>query len=365
MQLSEKHKILFVTNSIGYGGAEKMMNFVCSALAAESWEVTILNLNTVSEDISTLKQKFPAGVNVVSLTEVKGNRHLAAVRQIVKLIKEKGAEAVIAFTMFPNFYAKIASLITGVPSIMSERGDPGRTITRSFKDRLMLWFINRSKGAVFQTPQAGAFYSKGLQRRGTVIPNPIFLSKAASVAEHTQREKTIVSVGRFQNIQKRIDVMLKAFQIFSAKHPEYILKMYGSGEDEYVAELCRELGIADKVKLMGSVSDPSSKICNDGMFVITSDYEGIPNALLEAMAVGLPVVSTDCTPGGARMLIQDGVNGLLVPCGNPQAVADALGKYADDSDFAEACGANARNVLVDYAPDRISRLWINYISSII
>lgn len=365
MERSEKHNILFLTNSIGYGGAEKMMNFVCRTLAEAGHRVTVLNLGTVSADIAEHKQIFAEKVTVVNLPQKNGNRHIAAIRCIVDIIRERKIEAIVGFTMFPNFYAKIASLTTGVPSIMSERGDPNRTITHSLKDRVMLWFINRSKGAVFQTPQAGQFYAPSLQKKAAVIPNPIFLPPGVAEQTVAARNKTIVSVGRLQNMQKRMDVMLRAFAIFSKKHPDYTLRMYGSGEMEFVKGLCADLHIEDKVQLMGAVSNPTAKIVNDGMFVITSDYEGIPNALLEAMAAGLPVVATDCTPGGARMLIEDGVNGRLVPCADPDAVADAMCQYADSPDFAEACGINARKVLTDYSPARIGKMWIDYILSVI
>lgn len=358
--------ILFITNSIGYGGAEKMMNFVTDSLCSAGYKVVVLNLNTVSADINTNTQNLNPSIKILLAKNICKNKNLSAIKNILKIIKDYKIDMMITFTMFPNFYGSIASLLTKVPSIMSERGDPGRTFTNSFKDRILKLFINKAKGAVFQTKEASYFYSEKLQKRGVVIPNPIFIADDdIEFVSAKDRNKTVVSVGRFQNIQKRMDIMLKAFQIFSKSHPEYILKMYGSGEIDYVKSLCHELNITDKVQLMGVVNKPMTKIYNDGMFIITSDYEGIPNALLEAMAVGLPVISTDCTPGGARLLINNGENGILVPIRDYNAVATAMCRFAEDDALSDYCGKNAQKVIDNYAPEKISQLWIDYINKIV
>lgn len=357
--------ILFLTNSIGYGGVAKMINFVSSFLIESGHNAIILNLNSISPSLSGgITQDLNAKVKVI--TYYGKRNHLSKIKKIVDVIRSYSIDAIIGFTTFPNFYATISSWITGKPSIISERGDPNRTFSKTTKDKILKFVINRSKGGVFQTKEASEYYSKGLRNRCAIIPNAIFLnSDCTSFCNCVEREKTVVSVGRFQNIQKRMDVLLKAFKIFSTDNPEYILKLYGSGEDDYVHSLITELELTDKVELMGSAKNPMSKISNDGMFVITSDYEGIPNALLEAMAIGLPVISTDCTPGGARLLIQDNINGQLVPIGDYQAVAKAMEKYASNPVFADKCGANATKVLETYSPNKIGTAWINYIEKIL
>ena len=359
-------KILFITNSIGYGGAEKMMNFVTDTLVANGNSVIIFNLNSISRDISKYQQNLNPAIQVINLESPKINRHIVFISRIRSVIKKEEIDVMLSFTMFPNFYAKIASLITGVPSIMSERGDPNRTLNKGIKDRIIRFFINHSAGAVFQTKEASMFYSQKLQRRGLVIPNPIFKpNEEIPAISAKDRFKTIVYVGRFQNVQKRMDILLKAFQLFSVDHPDYMLKMYGSGETDYVKSLCLRMNIMDKVLLMGVVNKPMLKIYQDGIFVLTSDYEGIPNALLEAMAVGLPVVSTDCTPGGARLLIGDNEYGLIVPKGDYLAVADALSRFADDEKLMDDYSKKAVKVLERFDPNRIAKMWVEYILNVV
>lgn len=360
--------IAFITSSIGYGGAEKIMNFVTNYLVNKGNTVIIININSVPSYVREYEQCFNERIKIITLKTKKKNKHFSRIRQIVDIVREYKVNVMVAFTMFPNFYAKIASWFTGIPSIMSERGDPSVTFSKTLKDAIVYFVINKSDGGVFQTKEASNFYTKGLQNRATIIPNPIFLPDISmlSFKPIKEREKSIVSVGRFQNIQKRYDIMLKAFELFSRNHPDYILKLYGSGDDEkQIMNWINELNLSEKVKLMGVVKTPITKICNDGIFIITSDYEGIPNALLEAMAIGLPVVATDCNPGGAKMLIESGVNGQIVPKGDYNSIADALDRYANDYDFADFCGNNAKDVLCKYSPSIIGEHWNLYIEQVV
>ena len=176
----------------------------------------------------------------------------------------------------------------------------------------------------------------------------------------------MVSVGRLDNFQKRYDVMLEAFKLFHNRHPDYTLKLYGDGADvEQIRKWVRDLGLSDAVRFMGLTKQPMQDIAADGMFLITSDFEGISNALLEAMAAGLPCVSTDHTPGGARLLIQDHENGLLAPIADAQKLADAMCEFAEDPALAEKCGKNARAVLERFAPERIIDMWEEYCLGVI
>lgn len=351
--------ILFITNSIGFGGASKMLCFVAESLAMRGYQVHIINRKSTM-DISGYERKVLDRIQISRLSKVG---RFQEVQQIVSIAKKFHADIIIGFTQIPNMYAKIAGSILRIPSIMSERGDPARMgVGIGTKNRIALEIINRSSGGVFQTEGAKSFYGKGLQKRGVVIPNPIFVKGELPDVKQNQRRKTIVSVGRLDNFQKRYDVMLKAFALFSEKHPEYVLKLYGRGSDEEkIREWVNDMGLVGKVRFMGLSTQPMQDIAYDGIFLITSDFEGISNSLLEAMAVGLPCVSTDHTPGGARLLIADHKNGLLVPVEDIQKLAEALCEFADNPVLAENCGRQARDVLFRFAPERIIDQWEEYI----
>lgn len=360
-------KIAFITGSIGFAGAAKMLCFVAESLAKRGHEVHIINLKTAADGKiaeRSLDQKIK-----MHLAEAEGGRGLRRFRQMQKvnrIAKEIGAELLVGFTTYPNLFAAIVGKQLHIPSVMSERGDPNRTFTKRVVDKMIIQIINTCTGGVFQTGGAQAFYGKHLRDKGVVIPNPIFVKGEVPDVAYADRKKTVVSVGNLVKIQKRYDVMLKAFKIFSDKHPEYTLKMYGDGPDKEIIEAwVDELGVTERVRFMGLTKQPMQDIAEDGMFLITSDYEGISNALLEAMAAGLPCVSTDHTPGGARLLITDHEDGLLAPVADAEKLAEAMCEFAENPALAEKCGENAKRVLQRFDPKRIIDMWENYCISLV
>jgi len=356
--------VLFVTNSLGFGGAEKMVIFVAESLSARGHAVSIANLNYVPDYVNLHRRAIDEKISVYEAGEEQKHSAKGKLSFVLDVAKRENSDVVIGFTGIPNVIARIVGFMRRIPAVMSERGDPARTgVGRgTLKNRIVFRLINGCKGGVFQTEGARDFYGKGLRKRGIVIPNPIFIKGELPTVSYGEREKTVVSVGRLDNFQKRYDIMLDAFKLFSEKHPEYVLKLYGKGNDE---ELIRtwvdDRGLDGKVLFMGLTTQPMQDIARDGVFLITSDFEGISNSLLEAMAVGLPCVSTDHTPGGARLLITDHENGLLAPIEDAVALSNAMCEFAENPALAKACGEKARDVVNRFAPDQIIDMWEQYL----
>ena len=353
--------VFFITNSLSYGGAQKMLCFLANELDQRGYSVTVLNLLDNKEDAGRLNKNIR--VIDIHTTHI---RYLDRVQQLAKIIRKTQSlrpDIIISFTFKPNYLATIAGKVLNIPVIISERCDPSREYELKGRSRVYWNIINRADGGVFQTVGAMRLYSQRMQQRGTVIPNPIVLEEPVIhqvKADH--RPQSIVSVGRLSNRQKRYDVMLKAFSIFESKHSGYTLTLYGSGEDEGdIRKWIADLGLEHSVFLPGKTDQPLQKMDEADVFLMTSDYEGISNALLEAMAIGMPAVVTDCSPGGARMLIQNRENGLIVPCGDAQKIAHALEELTGDPQLMAKCSSNARKVLMDYHPDAIIERWIKYI----
>lgn len=357
-----KKSIVFITNSIGFAGAAKMLCFVAESLAERGHKVHICNLQTAvdAKDYErTLSEK-------TELYLVKSKNRQGHIREIYNYCKNVECDVIIGFTEIPNLYAKIVSFMLGIPSVMSERGDPARTgVGIGLKNWISFQIINSSKAGVFQTEGAKRYYAKRLQKKSVVIANPIFIEEGFEAVSTKEREKTVVSVGRFDNAQKRYDVMLEAFLIFSKSHPDYLLKLYGKGPDEEtIRQWVEEKGLSEKVRFMGLTTDAVRDIAKDRIFLITSDFEGISNSLLEAMSAGLACVSTDHSPGGARLLIEERENGLLAPVGDAKRLALALCEFADNQALFEKCAENAKQVTERFAPEKIIDMWEQYIESI-
>ena len=336
-----------------------MLIFVAESLSNRGHKISIANIKTTITSISN-ERSVSKNIPVYDVSKLSRAKQLSEIQRIAK---NMSADIIIGFTEIPNAMARIISLMTGIPSIMCERGDPMQTnIGKGLKNKLVLKIINSSKGGVFQTEGARDFYGKGLQKRGVVIPNPIFVNGEIPHIDHKDREKSVVSVGRLDNFQKRYDIMLESFKIFSDMHPEYVLKLYGRGTDEeLIKSWVNDKGLSNKVIFMGLTTQPMQDIAKDGMFLITSDFEGISNSLLEAMAVGLPCVSTDHTPGGARLLIHHEENGLLAPIAAPVEIANCMCRFAENTELASKCGDSARDVTNRFAPDKIIDMWETYL----
>ena len=154
--------------------------------------------------------------------------------------------------------------------------------------------------------------------------------------------------------------------LYVDEFPDYILEIYGDGKlkDQLKAKSL-SLGIEDSVRFCENVNNIHERIKSAQVFAFTSDYEGLPNALAEAMALGLACVSTDCSPGGARALIDDGINGLIVPCGDAEAFAGALRKLLSDAELVCSFSKKAVQIRSRLDFDKITSEWENYFYQII
>lgn len=354
--MENKKRILFITDTFGYGGAEKQLAFVAEGLFNRGYVVGICNLN--QGDRNEGKRHICSGVEMFE----QGIANDSKIKYLIfcfKVAREFKPDIIVGFKELANFCAVIVGKLIRVPSIISERADPYRAYSNAgLNTRLILWIINHASRGVFQTEQAAQFYDKKLYKNRTIIPNPIFPSDNIPAINYSKLPRTVVSLGRIDNVQKRLDVMINAFAQFHLLYPDYHLKIYGNGPDEdLIRQWIAEKDLVGCVHLMGVSKKPMYDLSQEGIFLITSDFEGISNSLLEAMACGLPVVSTDHTPGGARLLINDLENGLLVPMGDVEAIFKALCHYVEDPLLAEKCGKNATKVLERFSASNILDMW--------
>lgn len=358
-------KILFLNTDIGYGGAEKMIVWLANQCAESGHQVTFFTYrdNQIMQPISFLVKH----VHIQLETDGANFTIFKTVKYLHDLIKIENFEVGVAFLSPSMLRMAMASIGTGMKMIFSHRGDPYystpiKNIKLKLFGKLNRWAFKQADYYVFQTEMAKKIFSQKIQNKSTVIPNPIHpLSRTIERKGNVQ--KKIVSVGRLDIKHKRQDVLIDAFNIISNRYPEYELLIYGSGEDE---NTLKELTASnDKIKLMGKTSRVAEVIQNASLFVLSSDSEGIPNALLEAMSIGVPCVTTDCSPGGAAMLIKNKVNGLLIPRGNVNKMAEAIEYMIENPSLAEKMAQKAIQVNVDYSEEKIRKMWLMLFESLI
>ncbi len=245
--------------------------------------------------------------------------------------------------------------------IFSERADPNRLLKKRYGKLFIEKYYTRADAAVFQTQDAKDAYPKTVANKGTVIFNP--LKTGLPEPYSGERNNTITTFCRISR-QKNLPLLVEAFAAVLKRHPGYTLRIIGDAvgdEGKTVMKTLEKMLNTPELK-KAVLFEPFMKnvheaILKDAVYVNSSDYEGISNAMLEAMAIGMPVVCTDCPIGGARAAIDDGINGLLVPLGDAAALADAINRLIDDKTLAQTLGKNASKIRETLSLERVTAQW--------
>ena len=245
--------------------------------------------------------------------------------------------------------------------IISERADPNRLMKKRYGRKFIEKYYTRSDKAVFQTDDAMAVYPKNIAEKGTVIFNP--LKENLPAPYHGERNNFITTFCRISN-QKNLPVLIDAFAQVHNKHPEYVLRIIGDASNDEGEDVMKRLnaqindfGIEESVSFEPFMKNVHEAIIKDAMYVNSSDYEGISNAMLEAMAIGMPVVCTDCPIGGAKVAITDGENGLLVPIKNAEELAKAINCVIEDKELSARLSENASCLRDTISLNNIAKKW--------
>ena len=250
-----------------------------------------------------------------------------------------------------------------IPVVVSVRADPNQEYPNGWMRFMARHLFKKAVGVVLQTRECMKFFPKAVQRKSVILHNPVNEVFFENPYEG-DRERTIVTVGRIDE-NKNQALLLRAFAQIAENYPDYRIILYGKGDqEENLKRLARDLEIADHVTFAGNVSDVAKQIKKAGVFVLTSNTEGMPNALIEAMVLGLPVIATDCPCGGPRDLIDHGRNGLLTPVRDVNKMKENLQFVLNDSQNAYQMGQNARKTTDIYREKIVYREWMDYLMSV-
>jgi len=362
-------KILFHLNCFEQGGAERVVSNLVNQLVHEDYEIVVATewYGEVEFALDPKVRRIHVGLqkrdeNKNRLTKIK-----LRFQYLRELIREEKPDLLIAFTRRPNYRALIASIGTKVPVVPAVRQDP-KSYYNSMEDKLLIPVLyRRAAGCVFQTQEQMSYFPDSLQKRSRIILNPVN-DKYLNVPKPEVREKTVVQSGRLVDFKNQA-MLLKAFIQVHEKHPDYSLKIYGGdsfdGTKELLESIIRENHAEGYMKLMGASDSLEKELPKSSVYAFSSDYEGMPNALLEAMTLGMPVVATDCPCGGPRTVIENEINGLLIPTGDQTAMEEGINRLIEDREFAERLGENARRISERIEGKAVLAQWQDYIEEIL
>lgn len=356
-------KIIFVIPTLGSGGAERVVSSLANELVERGYNIGVVLVISREQ-----KYEIDSRIKIYSLdciedqNKITAKRYLRRFNKLRRILKQLAPDVVVSFLAETNIDVCLSAIGLKIPVIVSERNDPAVEPAGRIKQILRKFAYLRANGFVFQTPDAQAYFSRRIQRKSTIILNP--LTSTIADVFRGEREKRIVAVGRLDH-QKNYPVLFEAFRNFSEKNPGYTLDVFGQGPlKQSLLDQIHAMKLEGLVTLKGFCADVHNEIRKAGIYVMSSDFEGMPNTLIEAMAMGLPCISTDCPCGGPRVLIDHGKNGVLVPVGDAVALENAMCSLAADSTYAARLGRAAELLRNRVDIGTVSDQWIEFINTV-
>ena len=350
-------KILFFISSLEDGGAQRVVSIIASKLAQRGYEISVL--------------KYYAGDNLFPLSKdvkVESCQENTGSTSIIKNIcymhnKFKEYDVILSFLAPFNMMAIVANLFNKTKLVVADRNDPSRLPSNKFVRLLRDILYCYVDKVVVQTTKNRAYFSKIVQGKTEVIYNPLILWGLDGKALDSKKNKTIINVARLEP-QKNQDMLIDAFKEFHNSHSEYKLVIYGEGSCRKKLEKKAEvLGLADSISMPGIVEDIFDRLCECEFFVLSSNYEGMPNALIEAMGLGIPVISTRVS--GATDLIDDKINGLLIDIDDRKALQEAMENLADNKETRIKMAKDAVKICDLLDCDNICSQWERIINDVL
>ncbi len=407
MEQNEEKSIAFYIGGLCIGGAERVICNLAEYFYGEGYRVTMVTKvrDEKEYELNPGIRRIIADITPEEETGSRIRNLFARISKLKRIWKEVQPDVIISFIRKNNLMAIVSAAPLGIPVIVSVRSAPERELKGFGFKTISFLLFRQAAGVVLQTREAYDFFPGYIRAKAVVLPNsinPDFLKESEKLAlernsdingatnekpekvavENTniiceepmvidsrvvfsKREKKIITVGRIDD-NKNQRMLVEAYAKIAGPYPEWSLELIGDGSgrktlEEYVSTLpCK-----DRISFTGAVDDVVGRMSKASIFVLPSKIEGMPNALIEAMVMGMACISTDCPCGGPRDLIAaDESNGILVPVDNVDAMAMALKRLITNDTLRQSMGDNARKIIATLHPDTVNKQWKNYIENV-
>lgn len=351
-----KKEIIVFADGLGNCGVQRVLSELTVSWANSGHKVTVAYMKE-NEDRSDFKWSDQVRLIGVPVHFHGGLRYLLLGLSYVRILRRRKDAVAVSLSVATNFAIGAAAPFIKNRIVISDRNDP----TERPKGKIKQFFRNlafkQADALILQTEDVREYYKKKIHHDGVVIPNPI--NRELPEPFKGERRKVIVTASRL-NKQKNLKLLIDAFSLINKEYPDYTLEIFGRGEEEEpLKKYVCESGMEKCVIFKGFSTDIYSDIIDAGMYICSSDYEGISNSLLEALGLGIPTISTDCPVGGSRLLIQNNENGILVPIRDVDALYQGMKKLIENPEMAQRLSEKAVEVRELYDIDRIAKLWLD------
>ena len=398
----EKKSITFLIKVMNGGGAERVISILSSALVKRGFDITLIlthqkmneaYLRDIAEEVQVIsledqvegKTGEPLGASLrmlyarllgkcsrvfqgkdsdASLIQKYYARNYVKVSWLKEYFNNHRKSTVIAF-LYDSIFLSMLSVSCENKVIISERGDPEQSLASKTTMAFLHSMFPKADHVVFQSPDVQKWYETNMGVKGQVIFNPI--KRDLPERYRGERQKKIVNFCRISD-QKNLELLIETFLRLHEDYLEYELYIYGDavgngaeGYLEKIRDVIAEKDVNHRIRLLSGCSDIHEKIRDYAMFVSSSDFEGMSNSMLEAMAIGLPVVCTDCPAGGARAVIKDHENGILVPVRDAERMYQAMREVIENPELANHLSQNAVRIREEQSLDNIIEKWMEII----
>ena len=353
-------RITIFSGGLSGGGTERVICNLSNYLCENGHKVEII---TMSDDKASYTLNKDVNRIVLLKTAERGTFVFNQAKRVSRLVKYmKSNRTDLYLVMLPVTIIMLLSLhrFTKAPIVVAERADPNQLHVGL---KILIKHLSKNAdGFVFQTKDAMSWYgNRSSKENSIIIPNAISKDVLDKIRYADTRKKKIVAVGRMTE-QKNFKMLIKAFKKVHEKHMDYHLVIYGEGpQRQQIVEMISQLGLEKAVSLPGYVTNIADSIYDAAVYVLSSNYEGIPNSLVEAMALGVPCIATDCPVGGPKSLIQNNINGILVSVGDINKMAYAINYLIENPIIANEIGKASRSISDTLSPNTIYKQWENYL----